>query len=103
MPQINPDYYRAYNMRAGSPFWFLLKDEARFRAKGRCELCGVLPPLELELHHLTYDALYQNRAECLCEIVVLCRHCHAQDPRRPHFPGIACTTPEQHDGMRDVN
>lgn len=62
-----------------SPEWQAKRQAVMRRANDICEGCGLAPATEV--HHFTYDNIYQ---EFLWDLAALCRRCH----ERQH-PGMA--------------
>lgn len=58
------EYYKSENWRKKKIF-------ALYRAKYRCEKCGATK--SLDLHHKSYDHLYNEPPE---DLEILCRKCH---------------------------
>lgn len=54
-----------------SPMWRVKRDRVMKRAGGICEGCGVARATEV--HHLTYDRIYE---EPLFDLVAICTPCH---------------------------
>ena len=54
--------------------WWLKSKEALERAGYRCERCGAGKPLEV--HHLTYERLGEERPE---DLLVVCPDCHERE------------------------
>lgn len=74
-PRMTKASYREYLQ---SPHWKKVSGEARRRARYRCQECGARG-VRLEVHHLSYKNLGDERPE---ELQALCRACH-EDKRRP--------------------
>ena len=60
--------------------WFQIRFRALLLARFHCEFCGQPAnatgrgPLGLDVHHLSYDRLGEERPE---DVIVLCRDCHS--------------------------
>lgn len=68
--------------------WRQRRELALERAERRCQECGKGGPLEV--HHLTYARLFQERDE---DLLVLCRDCPRQTARlqrRRRYAGFRC-------------
>lgn len=61
-----------YRLYLKSDAWKLKRMRLINRAEHRCTDCGK-PRLILQLHHLTYERIYN---ELDSDLVVLCRACH---------------------------
>lgn len=70
MPDTLKERYHEYLKSAA----WLEKREQRLKIDGhRCAMCGAKHGLQV--HHLTYEHLYQENAET--ELVTLCKRCHS--------------------------
>lgn len=52
-------------------YWWSLKDDAKRRARNRCEFCRLRPIYDL--HHRTYERQFNERIE---DVMAVCRRCH---------------------------
>jgi 5-methylcytosine-specific restriction endonuclease McrA len=70
---LDYDAYRRY-LRSGH--WRRLRARVRSRARDRCERCGAERGrgVVVEVHHLTYERLGQERDG---DLQLLCQSCHA--------------------------
>jgi 5-methylcytosine-specific restriction endonuclease McrA len=69
---------KAYRDYMSSMQWWAKKGEAIERAGHKCERCGATE--SLEVHHLTYDQLGDERPE---DLLVVCPDCHRiEDEKR---------------------
>lgn len=64
--------YRAYLQ---TEHWQRVRKEAKERAGYRCQLCGSDKVYNLEVHHNSYENLYNEKPE---DVVVLCGPCHSR-------------------------
>lgn len=62
-----------YRQYLQSPQWRQLRNEARARANGKCEMCGDKGQ---HVHHVQYPKQFRNDA--LHNLVLLCPACHAR-------------------------
>lgn len=70
-----PEWRRRYVEHLRSPKWKKLRQQTLARANGRCERCTKIPK-RLEVHHLTYDRLGDER---LTDLLALCNDpCHVE-------------------------
>jgi hypothetical protein len=69
----------AYVAYLKSPEWLIKRAQVLHRAGGRCERCGPGGAPPAEVHHLTYERLYDERPG---DLIALCAPCH----RRAHPP-----------------
>lgn len=71
---VRSEWWRRYNERIHSLEWLGLK-QAIIRKRGaNCEVCGVLgSDRRLEMHHLTYRNLGEEKPE---DLQLLCLDCH---------------------------
>lgn len=70
--------YREY---LKSPWWKLVRRRAILAAGHRCRICRV--SARLEVHHLTYERLGNERPE---DVIALCGPCHADQHDAPYRP-----------------
>lgn len=70
-------YVAAYRAYMVSTEWVRRSNELRGFAEWKCEGCGRerTDTRPLDVHHLTYERLGNERAE---DLVVLCRRCHEE-------------------------
>jgi len=64
------EYYKSEEWRQQKIF-------ALHRANNRCEWCGLSH--SLELHHLTYDNLYNEKPK---DLIILCKDCHKKADKK---------------------
>ncbi len=57
-----------------SPQWQSLRKQALHYAHGACQKCGCRD--ELHVHHRKYPKGFHN--DCISNVIVLCRICHAE-------------------------
>ncbi len=60
--------------------WATKRLFALYRASHRCDRCGSKGPLQV--HHITYDRLYNERPE---DLEVLCIKCHKKADRQREY------------------
>ncbi len=83
--------YRSYAAYLGSPHWKAKRAEVLAAAEGRCRRCGFSAKV-LDIDHLTYERLGQERAD---DLQALCRDCHrVKHGRRPRGARITYREPE---------
>ena len=71
-------WYRHYYLK--SAHWAKARAEAKQRAGGRCERCGVRGTYKaLEVHHVSYQHIWR---EYPVDLQVLCHDCHFKLHRR---------------------
>jgi hypothetical protein len=69
--RVGVDTYESYLQ---TPHWKEKAKQARARAKYQCLKCGKKPDTgELEVHHLSYSHIWDERPE---ELLVVCESCH---------------------------
>lgn len=88
---------KAYTDRISSPEWFQLCSRLKRERGHKCDRCGKHYPF-LEVHHLTYARLGQERDD---DLEVLCHDCHIvadyerreqkQDNKEKRMLAWACT------------
>jgi 5-methylcytosine-specific restriction endonuclease McrA len=64
---------RSYAEYLQSPWWKLVRRFALQRARHRCQHPGCYATTHLEVHHLSYANLGNERT---CDVRVLCASCH---------------------------
>jgi hypothetical protein len=80
-------FYRAlpYATYLQTAHWSDQRAAALEKSGGRCQWCEQegTPEAPLDVHHLTYERLGEERAE---DLIALCRYCHARWHRDERFP-----------------
>jgi hypothetical protein len=76
-PNVTDD--PAYVAYLKSPEWLIKRAQIMHRASGHCERCGPGGAPPAEVHHLTYERVYDERPG---DLIALCAPCH----RRAHPP-----------------
>lgn len=64
-------FFAEHDVYLRSPAWRARRQAVLFRARGRCEGCGLSDATQV--HHLTYD---HWKEEFLWELVAICDLCH---------------------------
>ena len=65
-----------YRKQLKSEKWYAFRNKV-FKKRGkRCENCGNT--LSLQVHHLSYKTGHKPWEYDICDVVVLCRDCHAK-------------------------
>jgi hypothetical protein len=84
---------KGYQRYLASPGWQATRQEALMRAGRRCRHCGA--PDALEVHHLTYERLGNERPD---DLAVLCRDCHQleHDTKGTPMKNEGTTTTNKH-------
>ena len=78
--RVNKAEYQQY---LRSPWWQAVRVWAFRRAKGRCQGEGCGARRGLEVHHLCYDHLGDERT---CDVKLLCSACHQRAHQLPVEP-----------------
>ncbi len=63
-----------------SEAWEIKRAFVLHRAKGRCDKCGSKGPLQV--HHITYDRLYDESPE---DLEALCSRCHKRADKQREY------------------
>jgi hypothetical protein len=69
---------KAYHKYLASEEWYNLKIDLIQLRGFNCENCGQTKkdPRHLQIHHLTYERLYN---ECASDLLILCARCHMKE------------------------
>lgn len=64
-----------------TPYWYYVSGRVKWAAKQRCSRCGR--PLDLQVHHLTYEhrGIESKYPE---DLICLCKRCHAKVHEQDH-------------------
>lgn len=66
------DYFKnQYHEYLKTDKWQRLAARAKKRSRGKCDICGVRE--DIEVHHLTYERIFQEKLE---DLLVVCGGCH---------------------------
>lgn len=73
----NKDWKEKYEKYIISPEWYNLKIDLLEKRGCKCEKCGKpKKPTQLQIHHLTYERLYNELPE---DLLILCAVCHMKE------------------------
>jgi 5-methylcytosine-specific restriction endonuclease McrA len=73
-PEIKSERKLKYEAYIKSPEWYELKLDLLAKRGCKCEKCSKPKPAQvLQIHHLTYDRLYNEQA---ADLEILCPICH---------------------------
>lgn len=74
--KITKKYFRSKEEYYKSEEWEKIRIFTLHRAQNRCQRCGA--EKNLQVHHLTYDNLYNEKPQ---DLEVLCKKCHYRADR----------------------
>lgn len=79
-PRETPQWYKDY---LSTPRWRAIRQALIGRADHRCQSEGCYRRTHLQVHHLSYANLGNER---LCDVKVLCDRCHGRAHGLPEVP-----------------